>query len=116
MSISALRNQNSLDKLLQQVQKDESPSTEKKSYVDERLWKPQVDKAGNGYAVLRFLPAPEGEEMKKHVQQVLGNRDEARKIYDMLFENKVIEHVKSVVKIDEKEVSFEEFSKLASNK
>jgi hypothetical protein len=63
MSISAMRNQNSLDKLLQQVQKDESPSTEKKSYVDERLWKPQVDKAGNGYAVLRFLPAPEGEEL-----------------------------------------------------
>ena len=63
MSISALRNQNSLDKLLQQVQKDESPSTEKKSYVDERLWKPQVDKAGNGYAVIRFLPAPQGEEL-----------------------------------------------------
>ena len=55
MSISALRNQNSLDKLLQQVQKDENPTTEKKSYVDERLWKPQVDKAGNGYAVIRFL-------------------------------------------------------------
>jgi hypothetical protein len=63
MSISALRNQNSLDKLLQQVQKDESPATEKKSYVDERLWKPQVDKAGNGYAVIRFLPAPTGEDL-----------------------------------------------------
>ena len=63
MSISALRNQNSLDKLLQQVQKDDSPTTEKKSYVDEWLWKPQVDKSGNGYAVLRFLPAIEGEEM-----------------------------------------------------
>ena len=63
MSISALRNQNSLDKLLQQVQKDENPTTEKKSYVDERLWKSQVDKAGNGYAVIRFLPAPQGEEL-----------------------------------------------------
>ena len=63
MSISALRNQNSLDKLLQQVQKDESPATEKKSYVDERLWKPNVDKSGNGYAVIRFLPAPKGEEL-----------------------------------------------------
>ena len=63
MSISALRNQNSLDKLLQQVQKDESPTTEKKSYVDERLWKPNVDKSGNGYAVIRFLPAIAGEEM-----------------------------------------------------
>src|SRR5210317_1582781 len=63
MSISALRNQNSLDKLLQQVQKDDSPTTEKKSYVDERLWKPDVDKAGNGYAVIRFLPAPQGEDL-----------------------------------------------------
>ena len=63
MSISALRNQNSLDKLLQQVQKDESPATDKKSYVDERLWKANVDKAGNGYAVIRFLPAPKGEEL-----------------------------------------------------
>jgi hypothetical protein len=63
MSISALKNQNSLDKLLAQVQKDESPSTDKKSYVDERLWKPNVDKAGNGYAVIRFLPAPNGEEL-----------------------------------------------------
>ena len=63
MSISALRNQNSLDKLLNQVKKDESPSTEKKSYVDERMWKPNVDKAGNGYAVIRFLPAPNGEEL-----------------------------------------------------
>jgi hypothetical protein len=63
MSISALKNQNSLDKLLKQVQQDESPTTEKKSYVDERLWKPNVDKAGNGYAVIRFLPAPKGEEL-----------------------------------------------------
>ncbi len=31
--------------------------------VDDRLWKPEVDKAGNGYAVIRFLPAPEGEEL-----------------------------------------------------
>ena len=55
MSISTLRNQNSLDKLLAQVQQDEKPSGgEKKSYVDDRLWKPVVDKGGNGYAVIRF--------------------------------------------------------------
>ena len=36
---------------------------EKKSYADERFWKPTVDKAGNGYAVLRFLPAPTGEDL-----------------------------------------------------
>ena len=31
--------------------------------TDERLWKLEVDKAGNGYAVIRFLPAPDGEEL-----------------------------------------------------
>ena len=41
----------------------QSASPEKKSYVDERIWKPTVDKAGNGYAVLRFLPAAEGNEL-----------------------------------------------------
>ena len=34
-----------------------------KSGPDERLWKPEVDKAGNGYAVIRFLPAPNGEDL-----------------------------------------------------
>jgi len=38
-------------------------SAGKDSYVDDRLWKPTVDKAGNGYAVLRFLPASEGEDL-----------------------------------------------------
>jgi len=36
---------------------------EKKNYDDERIWKPTVDKAGNGYAVLRFLPAAEGADL-----------------------------------------------------
>ena len=36
---------------------------QKQSYVDDRYWKPTVDKAGNGYAVIRFLPAPEGEDL-----------------------------------------------------
>jgi hypothetical protein len=30
---------------------------------DDRLWKPEVDKAGNGFAVIRFLTAPEGEDL-----------------------------------------------------
>ena len=33
----------------------------KDSYKDERIWKPGIDKAGNGYAVVRFLPEVEGE-------------------------------------------------------
>lgn len=34
-----------------------------KKYGDDRYWKLEVDKAGNGYAVIRFLPAPEGEDV-----------------------------------------------------
>ena len=36
---------------------------EKKSYSDDRYWKPELDKSGNGFAVIRFLPTPDGEEM-----------------------------------------------------
>ena len=37
--------------------------SETKQGPDERLWKPEVDTAGNGYAVIRFLPAPDGEDL-----------------------------------------------------
>ena len=37
--------------------------SEQKQGPDERRWKPEVDKAGNGYAVIRFLPAPDGEDL-----------------------------------------------------
>lgn len=33
------------------------------SYEDNRFWKPEVDKAGNGFAIIRFLPAPSGEDL-----------------------------------------------------
>ena len=62
MSLAAMKKQNSLDSLLGAAQKESAPQ-EKKSYVDERLWKPTMDKSGNGYAVIRFLPAPDGEAL-----------------------------------------------------
>jgi hypothetical protein len=62
MSFATMKKQNSLDSLLGAAQKESAPQ-EKKSYVDERLWKPTMDKSGNGYAVLRFLPACEGEDL-----------------------------------------------------
>jgi hypothetical protein len=52
-----------METLTAQVSKLSSKDGEKKSYIDERFWKPLVDKAGNGFAVIRFLPAPEGEDM-----------------------------------------------------
>ena len=53
----------SINKLVAAAGDQLSPQTEKKSYTDDRIWKPSVDKAGNGYAVIRFLPAAEGTEL-----------------------------------------------------
>ena len=44
------------------LQKELEKSSSNKN-VDERFWKPEVDASGNGYAVIRFLPAPEGETL-----------------------------------------------------
>ncbi len=62
MSLDTLKKSSSLDKLLNAVKEDSAPQ-DKKSYKDDRLWKPVLDKAGNGYAVIRFLPAVDGEDL-----------------------------------------------------
>ena len=62
MSLDSLKSSGSLNKLLDAA-KGETEPQEKKSYVDERLWKPELDKSGNGYAVIRFLPALKGEDL-----------------------------------------------------
>ena len=41
----------------------ELTKSNKSGGADERLWKPELDNTGNGYAVIRFLPAPEGESL-----------------------------------------------------
>ena len=50
---------NNLQSLTKQVEK----LAEKPSYEDERIWKCERDKTGNGYAVVRFLPAPTNEDV-----------------------------------------------------
>jgi hypothetical protein len=50
------KSQNNFEFLQKELEKSASGKN-----VDERFWKPEVDAAGNGYAVIRFLPAPEGE-------------------------------------------------------
>jgi hypothetical protein len=52
---------NSLEKLSKHL---EEISSKGYSNPDEgKYWKPTVDKAGNGMAIIRFLPAPEGEDI-----------------------------------------------------
>ena len=48
---------------LESLSKQVSKLAEKPSYEDERIWKLERDKTGNGYAVIRFLPAKEGEDV-----------------------------------------------------
>lgn len=62
MSFADLKKQSSSSfaKLNDQLQK---LNTSYKESGNENYWYPEVDKAGNGYAVVRFLPAPEGEDM-----------------------------------------------------
>jgi hypothetical protein len=64
MSFSNLKNnrKKAIDDLVNAVASTEG-SAGKKSYGDDRFWKPTRDKAGNGYAVIRFLPAKEGEDL-----------------------------------------------------
>lgn len=52
----------SLDALLQETNKLTN-NEGNKGGADTRFWQPEVDKAGNGYAIVRFLPAPQGEDI-----------------------------------------------------
>lgn len=51
---------NSLEKLITEVNKLDANNRQD----DDRYWQPTVDKAGNGYAVIRFLPAPPNEDVE----------------------------------------------------
>lgn len=62
-SLSELRNsRGNFENLMKEVEKIANPQGQD-SRDDDRFWQPTVDKAGNGYAVIRFLAAPKGEEM-----------------------------------------------------
>jgi len=63
MSFADLKKQSSLGSLTQKLVKEVEKMSSNSNGADERLWKPEMDKTGNGYAVIRFLPAPEGEEL-----------------------------------------------------
>ena len=51
------------DSLMKEVEKIANPQSESNNRNDDRFWQPEVDKAGNGYAVIRFLAPPKGEEL-----------------------------------------------------
>ena len=61
MSFADLKKKSgSFDKLQAELEKTNNTVS---SFQDDRLWKPELDKSGNGYAVIRFLPQPSGEDL-----------------------------------------------------
>jgi hypothetical protein len=65
MSFASLKKSrsDSLNRLVQESQKLQSGGEQQRSGADERIWKPEVDKSGNGFAIIRFLPEPNGEDL-----------------------------------------------------
>jgi hypothetical protein len=64
MSFQNLKKQSSLGSLTEKLVKQvEKMNTTTNNSVDDRLWRPVMDKTGVGSAIIRFLPAPEGEEV-----------------------------------------------------
>ena len=63
MSFADMKKQrkNNLSSLIKESEKISNPNTF--GDVDDRYWKPELDKSGNGYAIIRFLPAPDGEDL-----------------------------------------------------
>ena len=63
MSFANLKKQSSLGSLTSKLVKEVEKMNNGSNRSDDRIWKPQMDKTGNGYAVIRFLPAPDGEDL-----------------------------------------------------
>jgi len=62
MSLSQLKKSSgNLNRLLQEVEKIDKPQSN--NGQDDRFWRAETDKSGNGYAVIRFLPECEGEDL-----------------------------------------------------
>ena len=63
MSFANLKKQSKLGSLTQKLVKEVDKMNKTSGNNDDRIWKLECDKGGNGYAVIRFLPAPDGEDL-----------------------------------------------------
>ena len=64
MSFANLKSKSmDISKLVTAATEASGQATNTNKYQDDRKWKPTVDEAGNGYAIIRFLPAMEGQDL-----------------------------------------------------
>ena len=68
-----------------------------------------MDLMGNQYVQYGMM-IPAEDELKKTAQKVLANKDEARKINDMIYDKKVMEYLKNTLKINDKFLAHEDFT------
>ncbi|WP_302365886.1 trigger factor [uncultured Alistipes sp.] len=59
------------------------------------------------------MPSAPDDMLAGYAKQILENKEQGQKIYEKLYETKVVEAVKAKIKVSEKSVSAEEFAKLA---
>ena len=59
------------------------------------------------------MPSAPDDMLAGYAKQILDNKEQSQKIYEKLFETKVVEAVKGKIKVSEKAVSADEFAKLA---
>lgn len=61
------------------------------------------------------MPAPDDDTLTANATEVLKNQEEARRIYEMVYQDKVVTFVKETAKLDEKEISYDDFVKKYAN-
>lgn len=88
------------------IQKDELKVSAEEAAAEARL-----------FAAAQFaqygMPSAPAEMIENFSKQILENKEQSQKIYEKLYEQKVVEDVKSKIKVTEKAVSAEDFAKLA---
>jgi len=85
--------------------------------ADLKVAQEEVEAEAKEFAKAQFaqygMPSAPEEMIANFSKQILENKEQAQKIYEKLYEMKVVEYVKSQVKVTTKAVSSEDFAKLA---
>ena len=70
------------------------------------------------FAAMQFaqygMPNAPEDMLENFAKQIMDNKEQLQKIYEKLFEEKVVEYIRGKVKVSEKAISADEFAKLAS--
>jgi len=59
------------------------------------------------------MPSAPAEMLENFAKQIMENKEQQSKVYEKLYEVKVVEYLKSQIKVSEKSISADDFAKLA---